>query len=298
MATVLVQELISVNQPASFIRSSAAREIVFIDPAVEAIDVMLAGLRPGVEAILLDAEEPAPRQMARALVGREGIEAIHVIAHGAPGEVCFSAGILSARTIQAHADDLAELGRTRPRLLLWSCNTGAGEMGRRLVHTIVHSTGMEVATSSRLVGSAACGGAWELDTPVAAPLTTQGAAAYPATLGITINLNNAAGTGTTAFTEQTQVSLFPSATFSTNGADNNAVDSITIDLASPTSTMSLSLTAAAASAASAAGITVSYNASTGTLTLSGNNESTTTWQSILQGVQYNDTSEMHRPILA
>jgi Domain of unknown function (DUF4347) len=192
-----------VNLPASFIRSSAAREIVFIDPTIEAIDVMLAGLRPEVEAVLLDAEQPAPRQMARALAGREGIEAIHVVAHGAPGEVRFAAGTLSSDTARTYAGDLAEIGANQARLLLWSCNTGAGEAGRSFVATLVHATGLEIAASARPVGSAAMGGDWELDAPALAPLTAQSAAAYPATLGITINLNNATGTGTTAFTEQT-----------------------------------------------------------------------------------------------
>ena len=53
-------------------------EVAFIDPNVDDIDVLLAGLRPEVEAVLLNAVEPAPRQMAQALAGRRDLEAIHV----------------------------------------------------------------------------------------------------------------------------------------------------------------------------------------------------------------------------
>ena len=67
-------------------------EIAFIDPTVSDGDVLLAGLRPGVEGILLTAAEPAPPQMARALAGRRDLETVHVIAHGAPGEVRFASG--------------------------------------------------------------------------------------------------------------------------------------------------------------------------------------------------------------
>jgi hypothetical protein len=68
------------------------REIAFIDPGVDDLQTLLNGIRPNVEAILLTADEPAPQQMARAVKGREELEAVHVIAHGRPGEVSFSAG--------------------------------------------------------------------------------------------------------------------------------------------------------------------------------------------------------------
>jgi hypothetical protein len=68
------------------------REIAFIDRGVKDLATLLAGIRPEVEPILLSNDEPAPRQMARAVQGREGLEAIHVIAHGRPGEVSFSGG--------------------------------------------------------------------------------------------------------------------------------------------------------------------------------------------------------------
>ena len=113
-------------------------------------------------------------------------------------------------------------------------------------------------------------------------------------MSITVDLNGAAGgTNTaTAFTEQTIVSLFPSATISKSGSpDSNSIDTVTITLASATAAENLSLNAAASSAATAASITVNYNSGTGVLTLSGSNELTSNWQTVLQGVQYNNTSD-------
>ena len=45
-------------------------EIAFIDPAVSDVHVLLAGLRPEVEPILLDAAEPAPRTRMVLFVNR------------------------------------------------------------------------------------------------------------------------------------------------------------------------------------------------------------------------------------
>src|SRR5919198_2055022 len=87
-------------ETSSMTTATRKREIAFIDRGVDDLATLLAGIRPDVEPILLSNDEPAPRQMARAVQGREEqLDAIHVIAHGRPGEVSFSAGALAAETI-------------------------------------------------------------------------------------------------------------------------------------------------------------------------------------------------------
>ena len=86
-------------------------EVLFIDPAVSDVQTLLAELRPGVEAVLLDAARPAAQQMAEALVGRRDLAAVHIIAHGAPGRVGFAAGEWSLETLARDAGDLAAIGR-------------------------------------------------------------------------------------------------------------------------------------------------------------------------------------------
>jgi collagen type VII alpha len=71
-------------------------EILFVDPAVSDLETILGNLRPEVHAIMLDARWPAARQIAAALEGRSALDAVHVIAHGAPGRVNFAAGEWSA----------------------------------------------------------------------------------------------------------------------------------------------------------------------------------------------------------
>src|SRR4051812_48723459 len=118
------------------IMSASAHQVAFIDPNVADVDGLLLALRPEVEGMLLTGLEPAPRQMARMLAERRNLQTIHVIAHGAPGVVSFTAGPLSAINLCESAADLAEIGRALTRdgeLLLWSCQTAAGELGRGLL---------------------------------------------------------------------------------------------------------------------------------------------------------------------
>jgi hypothetical protein len=44
----------------------AHREILFVDPAVSNPATLLCGLRPGLEAIMLDADRPTSRQITEA----------------------------------------------------------------------------------------------------------------------------------------------------------------------------------------------------------------------------------------
>jgi hypothetical protein len=73
--------------------------------------VLLRELRPGVEPILLGRNVPPARQIAMAIAGRSGVAAIHVIAHGAPGRVSFSAGEWTAASLATDVEDLGASGR-------------------------------------------------------------------------------------------------------------------------------------------------------------------------------------------
>ncbi len=105
---------------------------------------------------------------------------------------------------------------------------------------------------------------------------------------------NAAGAGqdvTTAFTEQTPVLIAPVGTLT--DVDSANLSSLTVTLtARPdgNAVESLSLNAAATAAASGAGLTVSYTAGTGVLSITGA-ATKAVYQSILQGILYNDTSD-------
>ncbi|MGB6395702.1 MAG: DUF4347 domain-containing protein, partial [Bradyrhizobium sp.] len=74
-------------------------EVAFIDPSISDLETFLAGLRPDVEAIVLDPGAPAPAQMALALRGRSDLNAIHVVAHGRSGEVSFATSSLSLENL-------------------------------------------------------------------------------------------------------------------------------------------------------------------------------------------------------
>ena len=162
------------------------REIAFIDSGISDLDAFLAGLRSDVDGIVLDAASPALTQIAGALKGRAGLDAVHIVAHGQPGEVCFSAGALTLQNLRAYAPELREIGLalgSEGRLQLWTCETAYGARGATFLTALERAMGAWVAASTMPIGADSRGGLWELDavgarSEVQPPLAPAAVASY------------------------------------------------------------------------------------------------------------------------
>jgi hypothetical protein len=216
-------------------REIAFREIAFIDPAATEPERLLQHLRPDVKGIVLEPTTGAIVQIAHALEGQSGLNTIHVIAHGRPGQVCFGQGPLSIETLDQQAKHLAVIGRALGddgQLMLWSCQTGRGSLGSSFVDALARAIDADVAAATDLVGAAARGGSWELDCGSAAvdarpPLTSDGVANYTGLLNnFTFALNEPSNTFT--YTVGTTQQIAPSASFSDQGNAN--FDGSTLEL--------------------------------------------------------------------
>ncbi|WP_271597220.1 Ig-like domain-containing protein, partial [Bradyrhizobium sp. CCBAU 45384] len=182
----------------SLMAGRCKREIAFIDRGVDDLEMLLAGMRPDVDAIVLSNEEPALGQMARVLKGRGGLQAIHIIAHGKPGEVSFTGGTLTKEGVQASGRDLAQIGLTLApdgQIALWACHVASEEAQTGdLVTSLAAACGARVAATSGKVGHASKGGIWHLDSAAPSPVTDRAMHAYQGVLdngnGTTVdNLN-------------------------------------------------------------------------------------------------------------
>ncbi|HBR50774.1 MAG TPA: hypothetical protein DEA71_11880, partial [Nitrospira sp.] len=278
-------------------------EIVFVDPTVPNYQELLSGMDPNIAVIMLDGGQDGVEQMASALAGRTGIDAIHLISHGGAGELQLGTGTLTTESMTGHyADELAVIQQAlsgQADILVYGCDFAEGQAGQEAATLLSQLTGADVAASTDATGFAALGGDWVLETQIGT-IETQVAvddsiqASWVGLLAAPVADLNAGGGGnnvTTAFTEQTSVLIAPVGTLS--DVDSANLNRLTVTLtARPNGNAveSLSLNAAATTVASGAGLTVSYTASTGVLLISGT-ASTATYQTILQGILYNNTSD-------
>jgi len=175
--------------------------VIFIDSRVAGYDELLGALPAGAEVHRIDAGSDGLAQMAAVLAGRSDIGAVHIVSHGAAGEVRLGTTTLTADSIAAHAGELAGIGAALADdgdLLLYGCESGAGTTGAALVAALAQYTGADVAASTDVTGAAALGGNWLLErssgTIEAAALGSDGAlAGYAGTLATSVTFDFESG---------------------------------------------------------------------------------------------------------
>ena len=86
------------------------REIVFVDNQVKDYQQLVAQVRPGTEVIVLDKTRDGCSR-SPTLRGRSGIDAIHIIGHGAEGSMRLGSVELNAAALGGRESQLAAIAR-------------------------------------------------------------------------------------------------------------------------------------------------------------------------------------------
>lgn len=143
-------------------------QIAVIDSSLEGHESLITEAADrGMEVMLLSGNGDGIAELAGQLAGREGIDALHLFSHGSEGLIHLGEDVLSADTLEKHADALAIIRGSLSEegdLLLYGCEVGAREQGQRFVEQLALVTGADVAASDDLTGSGRLGGDWELET--------------------------------------------------------------------------------------------------------------------------------------
>ncbi len=142
-------------------------EVVFVDPTVPNYLELLNGMDPNIEVIMLDGEADGIEQIASALSGRTGIDAIHIISHGTEGQLSLGTGTLTTDSMTGeYADELAVIKQSlseQADLLVYGCDFAEGEAGQEATRLLSELTGADVAASTDDTGYAELGGDWDFE---------------------------------------------------------------------------------------------------------------------------------------
>ena len=147
--------------------ASTAISVVFVDPRVTDYQTIIQHIAPGTEVVVLNAETDGLAQIATYLAGHtHDITSIHILSHGAAGELELGGTLLTGDTLLAHQADLTAIGHALKAggdILIYGCDVGAGTAGQQFVQELSHLTGDDVAASVDVTGAAALGGNWVLE---------------------------------------------------------------------------------------------------------------------------------------
>ncbi len=146
------------------------REIVFVDARVpdanRFVDDLTSQANRAFEIVWLNQGEDGVAQVSRALHSQRDIAAVHLISHGADGQVQLGASTLdfdalreNAQQIKAWGDALTE----QADILIYGCDVAATPGGEAMLSALSRLTGADVAASTDRTGNAALGGDWALE---------------------------------------------------------------------------------------------------------------------------------------
>jgi len=149
--------------------SSSGHQIVFIDPHVPDYQILAAGVKPGEEVVILDANTDGVQQIANWLASHNehDVDAIHIVSHGEDGTVRLGSTILATNDVNQFAQPLAQIGaalKAGGDILFYGCDVGQGAAGDMfMVEMSMATGGAHIAAASHLVGAADQGGSWDLN---------------------------------------------------------------------------------------------------------------------------------------
>ncbi|MEP3825084.1 DUF4347 domain-containing protein, partial [Marinobacter sp.] len=147
-------------------------ELVFVDADTpdyqQLVDDLLSNSDNSrrFEVIVLDNNSDGVEQITSALQGHQGVNAIHLIAHGEDGAVDLGNTQLNNQNFvayQAQLQSWANYLDTDADILFYGCDLAASENGQTLIDRIATFTGADIAASNDLTGNADLGGDWELE---------------------------------------------------------------------------------------------------------------------------------------
>jgi hypothetical protein len=152
----------------TYLPVESRQEIAFVDPTVPDYQQMIAGMGPNVEVVVLDGTRDGMEQIAESLAGRTGIDAIHLISHGDPGQLNLGTGILTQGSMTGeYVEELTTIKQSLSNvadILVYGCEFAEGQAGQDAATLLSQLTGADVAASTDATGYAELGGDWVLET--------------------------------------------------------------------------------------------------------------------------------------
>jgi glucose/arabinose dehydrogenase len=141
-----------------------ARQLVFVDAAVQDFSAAAAQISANAIVYYLDGQRDGVIQMGEILAQHNNVAGVHIISYGRPGEIHLGNTVLSEQTIATYSSQIQNWKSALTEdadLYLYGCNVAAG--GRSLLDQLDSLTGAEVAASDDFTGNPALGGDWQLE---------------------------------------------------------------------------------------------------------------------------------------
>ena len=168
----VTQSLLSeINADDGQFANSDASEILFVDGNIpefesffEQIQEHFSG-RNDVQIVALTGSDGV-QQITQTLAGQSNIRAVHIVSHGADGQVNLGDTTLNAGNLSGYASEIASWSQSLSEnadLMFYGCDLAASEAGQEFLESIAVLTEADVAASTDTTGHESLDGDWDLE---------------------------------------------------------------------------------------------------------------------------------------
>lgn len=133
--------------------------LVVIDSAVADCQLLVAGIEPTAQVIILDQQQDSITQITAA-VNKNKISSLQLIAHGSSGSLQLGKITLNLDNLHSYQQQLQNW--QVEEILIYGCEVAAGERGKAFINQLHQLTGANIAASEQKIGNSQLEGSWEL----------------------------------------------------------------------------------------------------------------------------------------
>ena len=140
--------------------------IVVIDSRVQDGSQLAQAWQPAADVVLLDRCDDPLRTILALVEAHGSARTLHIVSHGAAGEIELGGVRLDTAALERQADVLGRIGQALgddAAVLLYGCEVAAGHNGDAFLDRLADLTGADVAASPLPMGAQSLGGHWQLE---------------------------------------------------------------------------------------------------------------------------------------
>ncbi len=147
-------------------RSTAVKELVIVDTAVDDYATLIRDINPNVEVRFIDKTKPGLEQLNAILADYHDLTALHLVSHASDGVLQLGTEQVDEDLLRSNNSSLVQLEKSMADdadVLLYGCNLAESENGEHLLTYISEQTNLDLMASNDLTGQGSLKGDWELE---------------------------------------------------------------------------------------------------------------------------------------
>lgn len=157
-----------ITQQGTELGQQAVTQIVVTDSSVENYDLLLSDLELNFTRVVIARAGDNPIELIqKTLSQHRDVEAVHIVSHGAPGQVYLSGQAVDAQFLNTHQSLIRSWSKylhPEADILLYGCDVASGAQGQQFLNTFAALSSADIAASNDKTGHYNKRGDWVLES--------------------------------------------------------------------------------------------------------------------------------------